>query len=91
MFTFIIPRVPGSVHRHLDTLAVDRGLDWAGVQRDRQVETLPSARPPHKPDDQRSALQSSGDQIKTLCTALVQTEIQGNTHKEIHYYGSFQV
>ena len=54
MFTFIIPRVPGSVHRHLDTLAVDRGLDWAGVQRDRQVETLPSAGPPHKPDDQRS-------------------------------------
>ena len=59
MFTFIIPRVPGSVHRHLDTLAVDRGLDWAGVQRDRQVETLPSAGPPHKPDDQRSEVSTT--------------------------------
>ena len=47
--TFIIPGVPGSVHRHLDALAVDRGLDGAGVQADRQVETLPSPRPSNKP------------------------------------------
>ena len=42
LLTFIIPGVPGSVHRDLDTLAVDRGLDGACVQGDRQVETLPS-------------------------------------------------
>ena len=48
--TFIIPGVPGSVHRDLDALAVDRGLDWAGVQSYRQVETLPSPGPPHEPE-----------------------------------------
>ena len=48
--TFIIPGVPRSVHRDLDALAVDRGLDWAGVQGDCQVETLPAPGPSNKPE-----------------------------------------
>ena len=50
LLIFIIPGVPGSVHRHLDALAVDRGLDGACVQGNRQVETLPSPGPSNKPE-----------------------------------------